>query len=80
MFFYLFYFLFSPIIFLSIHCIKFFNKKLYIHLKNERATIFDAISKIAKIDRYKKKVLLFHAASAGEFAQLKPILKNINRE
>jgi len=79
MFFYLFYFLFSPIIFLFIHCIKFFNKKLYLHLKNEKETISYALSQIKKIDRSKKKVLLFHAASAGEFEQIQPILKNINR-
>ena len=80
MFFYFFYFLCSPILYLFIHCIKFFNKKLYIHLKNEKETITYAFSQISKIDRIKKKVLLFHAASAGEFEQLKPILKQINRQ
>ena len=80
MVFYFFYFLCSPIIFLFIHFFKIFNNKLYIHLQNEQKTITYALSQIEKIDRSKKQVLLFHAASAGEFEQLKPILKKIDRQ
>ena len=72
---YFLYLIISPLLFVCIHIYKFFNKKLFKHLKNEKY-IFQNL--IHKIDR-KKKLLIFHAASAGEFEQLKPILKKINR-
>ena len=80
MFFYFFYLLINPFAFILIHIIKFFNKKLYLHIKNESHSFNYAIDIISKVDRNKKKILLFHAASSGEFEQLKPILKKIDKK
>ena len=79
MLFYLFYFIFSPLFYFAIHLLKFFNKKLYLHLKDEKKSIDKVFEKTKNIDRNKKKILLFHAASTGEFEQLKPILSNIDK-
>tara|TARA_B100001094_G_scaffold273386_1_gene279737 strand:- start:72 stop:1352 length:1281 start_codon:yes stop_codon:yes gene_type:complete len=79
MIFYFFYFLFNPILYFVIYCLKFFNKKIQIHLNFESQSINKVINSIKKIDRSKKKVLLFHATSAGEFEQIKPILNNIDK-
>ena len=80
MIYYFIYFLFSPLFFLVIYIGALFNKKIFKHLKNQKKSFEELIKKINNIDRIKIKVLIFHAASAGEFEQLKPILKNINRE
>ncbi len=72
---YFLYLLFSPLIFLFIHFYKFFNQKLFIHIKNEKQLFLQVLKNID----YSKKLLIFHAASAGEFEQLKPLLKKINR-
>ena len=80
MIYYLIYFLFSPILFLIIYIGSLFNKKIFKHLKNENRLFKKVIKKIKNIDRTKIKVLIFHAASAGEFEQLKPILKNIDKD
>ena len=66
----------TPLLFLIIFFSKFFNKKIFIRLKNEKK-IFRSL--LENID-YTKKILIFHAASAGEFQQLKPILKTIDRD
>ena len=80
MIFYFFYFLISPLLFLFIHIIKFFNKKIKDHLDNETDSIKNVIISLSQIDRTKIKILIFHAASSGEYEQLKPILKRINRK
>jgi len=80
MIFFLFYFLLSSAVFLGIYIGQLFNKKIYIYLKNKDSTINNAVDVLSKINRTNKKVLIFHAASAGEFEQLKPILKQINRK
>ncbi|MDB4859886.1 3-deoxy-D-manno-octulosonic acid transferase, partial [Candidatus Marinimicrobia bacterium] len=72
---YFLYLLFSPLIFLFIHFYKFFNQKLFDHIKNEKQLFLQVLKNID----YSKKLLIFHAASAGEFEQLKPLLKKINR-
>ena len=79
MLFYFIYFLFTPILFSSVYIAQFFNKKISQHIKDENKTIHNVLEKLSTIDRNKTKVLLFHAASAGEFEQLKPILKKIDR-
>ena len=80
MIFYLFYFLLSPILFIIIHILKFFNRKINDHLKFSDSSFNNVINKLSQINRNKKYVLIFHAASAGEFEQLKPILKKIDRK
>ena len=79
MFFYLVYFFLSPFFFLLIHIIKFFNSKIYNHIKYEKESFYNVLNSISKINRNEKKILIFHAASAGEFEQLKPILTKISR-
>jgi len=80
MIYYFIYFLFSPVLFLVIYIGALFNKKIFQHLKNQKKLSKKLIKRINDLDRIKIKVLMFHAASAGEFEQLKPILKNINRK
>jgi len=72
---YFLYLIISPLFFVLTHFYKFFNKKLLHHLKHEKHIFKDLLQ---NIDR-EKKLLIFHAASAGEFEQLKPILKKIKR-
>ena len=79
MLFYFFYFLLSIPLFILIHIYKFFNKKIYNHFKKEASSFKNVLEKLSYIDRKNIDVLIFHAASAGEFEQLKPILKRINR-
>ena len=79
MIFYLLYFFLSPFFFLLIHISKFFNLKIYNHIKSEKKLFYNVLNSISKINRNEKKILIFHAASAGEFEQLKPILSKINR-
>tara|TARA_B100000959_G_scaffold278296_1_gene336343 strand:+ start:294 stop:1580 length:1287 start_codon:yes stop_codon:yes gene_type:complete len=79
MLFYFIYFFISPLLFFTIYIYKFFNKKISTHFKNEKVSINNVIRKLSSVNRAKQDVLIFHAASAGEFEQLKPILKRINR-
>ena len=74
MLFYFFYILFTPVFFVFIHIIKCFNKKISNHLLEENESIQNTLKQLACIDRSKRKILLFHAASSGEYEQLKPIL------
>ena len=80
MIFYFIYFFISSFLFVLIHVSKFFNHKINNHVKNEKTTFKNVISKISKIDRNKVDILIFHAASAGEFEQIKPIIQRIDRE
>ena len=80
MIFYSFYFLLSPLLFLFIHFLKFFDKKIKDHIKHEDASFNNVLDMLSSVNRNEKKVLIFHAASAGEFEQLKPLLQKINRE
>jgi len=76
MLFYFFYFCFSPFFYVLLIIAKFFNSKIHQHLKQEKDSIYKVVDKLRDNN---KKVLLFHAASAGEFEQLKPILSRIDR-
>ena len=80
MIFYFFYFIISPFLFFLTYILKFFNRKISTHFKNEKKSFTDIIKKLSNINRNKQNVLIFHAASAGEFEQLVPILKKINRK
>ena len=79
MFFYLIYFLFNPLLYIILYFLKFFNKKIREHKNFAFHSIKKTIHYIDKFNQNKKKILLFHAASAGEFEQLKPILNNIDK-
>ena len=77
MLFYLFYFLFSPFILFFVHFYKLYNKKIKLHYLGYKKSFKNV--KVA-LKSNTKEVILFHAASAGEFEQLKPILGLINKE
>ena len=77
MFIFLCYIILSPIIFSFIIFSSIFNAKIRSHLLDARKSVRLAKSKI-DLSGKDKKVILFHAASAGEYEQLKPILKEID--
>ena len=71
------YWLFSPILWFIIILSSFFNPKIRHHWLNEKKTWLSAQKICTKNN---KIIVLFHASSKGEFEQLKPILKKIDRE
>ena len=77
MFLYFLYLLFSPVLFIITVFLSFFNIKIRKNLLNciKTLSIFPSVKFNSD-----KQILLFHAASSGEFEQLKPILKSINRD
>ena len=72
------YIILSPIIQGLILFSSIFNAKIRTHLWDGRKSIKSAKSKI-NLSAKNKEIILFHAASAGEYEQLKPILKEIDR-
>ena len=76
MFFYLIYLVISPWIWILLHTVGWLNPKIRLHLIQQYPILFRAAKSI-KIN--KKTVVIFHAASAGEFEQLKPILRKMDR-
>ena len=78
MFIFLFYIILSPIILGLILFGSVFNQKIRSHLWDGRKSIQSAKSKI-DLSSVGKEIILFHAASAGEYEQLKPILKEVDR-
>ena len=79
MFLYIIYFLFTPLIWLLLLISSIFQFKI-------RKNYFSFYNSLRIVKRYlhnshqKKKILLFHAASAGEYEQLKPLLRLINKD
>ena len=67
---YILYFLLSPIIFLCLMVSALFNKKI-------RERLFTG-KMINAITKNSNKPIIFHAASAGEFEQIKPFLRERN--
>ena len=78
MFIFLLYIILSPIILGLILFSSIFNQKIRTHLWDGRKSIQSAKSKI-ELSAGIKEIILFHAASAGEYEQLKPILKEVDR-
>ena len=68
--FYIFYILFTPIIYIYIQILKLFNDKIYKRSINYKKNLNKLKSKLVSNN---KKILLFHSSSNGEFASLKPI-------
>ena len=56
-----------------------FNKKVRTRLLQQGAARRKALAKVRR-DRGSRTLILFHAASAGEFEQLKPVLARIDRD
>ena len=78
MFIFLCYIILSPIILGLILFTSIFNAKIRTHLWDGRKSVKSAKSKIT-LSAENKEIILFHAASAGEYEQLKPILIEIDR-
>jgi len=76
--FYIIYVLFSPIVWLIILFLSCFSSKI-------RSNYFsfyqylESTKRYISINKHNKEVLLFHAASVGEYEQIQPILRLINR-
>ena len=79
MFLYIFYVVISPILWITLLLTSFFNKKIGDHW-NQLWISIDSVKKDLKKNKKNKKIILFHAASAGEFEQLVPILKLIDKK
>jgi|TARA_Y100000294_G_scaffold10211_1_gene9579 3-deoxy-D-manno-octulosonic-acid transferase len=72
------YWLLSPILWILLPVFAIFTPKLRHHWANQKST-WHLAGERKKEKGVGKQVVLFHAASAGEFEQLKPILKKVNR-
>ena len=75
---YIIYFLFSPILWILI----LFSSLFQFKIRRNYCAFYKRINIIKQSlhnANNKKKILLFHAASAGEYEQLKPLLRLINR-
>ena len=77
---YIIYFLLTPILWILIMISTLFFFKI-------RSNYFSFYRLVNNIKQYlkqhnntNKKILLFHAASSGEYEQLKPLLRLINRK
>lgn len=76
MFLFILYYFLSPFIFILIIMFSFFNKKIRRLLLKQKKSLLNIRS---KLNSDKKKIII-HAASAGEYEQIKPLLKIINRD
>ena len=75
---YIIYFLLAPLFWVLILFSSLFHPKI----RENYFSFYKRINIIKKSVHHsnnKKKILLFHAASAGEYEQLKPLLRLINR-
>ena len=78
MFLYLLYWLLSPILWILLFPACLINAKIRHHWLTENRSWKSASKKI-KMYGNGKTVVLFHAASSGEFEQLQPVLKEMDR-
>ncbi len=76
---YIFYLLLSPIFWIILIFSSIFNHKIRTRFRDLPISWENALIKI-KQEKSKRKLVLLHAASAGEFEQLKPILRRIDHD
>ena len=76
---FLIYFFISPLVYLCLLLIYPFNPKIRILLKNQKKIIHNLKDKINK-KNINKKIVIIHAASAGEYEQIKPLLRSIDKD
>ncbi len=79
MLYFFFYTLFSPVFFIVLVLISFFNRKIRLHLWSGPKSLKRAVEILSAYGG-DKIVVVFHAASAGEFEQLKPVLEAMDRK
>ena len=75
---FLIYFFISPLIFLCLLFLYPFNTKIRILINNQKK-IFYKLKKEINKKHIKKKVVVIHAASAGEYEQIKPLIRTMDR-
>ena len=75
---YFLYWLLSPLLWVLLPIISIFQPKIRKHWLKEKSTWKDAERKVKELGGG-RQVIVFHAASAGEFEQLKPVLRRANR-
>ena len=73
------YWLLSPVLWILLPLIAIINPKVRHHWFHEKKTLKLAQETIQQ-NRKSKTVVLFHAASTGEFEQLKPVLNRMDRD
>ena len=78
MFLYIVYLLLLPLVIILVLLLSLVNQKIRKNLINGFKTRANA-RKYIKQQASNKDVIIMHAASAGEFEQLKPILRDIDR-
>jgi len=76
MVFYIIYLVLSPGIWILLHTVGWLIPKIRTHIIHQYPALISARRKIHDDNR---RVVLFHAASAGEFEQVKPVLKRMDR-
>ena len=75
---YLLYWLLTPILWILLLPACLINTKIRHHWLSENSS-WKSAKKIINKDSSKKTVVLFHAASTGEYEQLQPVLKKMDR-
>lgn len=76
---YLLYIILSPLLWVILFFVSLINIKVGRHWKNQKHTIRNTKQKI-KDSCNNRKIVLFHAASSGEFEQIKPILELMDKK
>lgn len=76
---YFFYLILSPILWIILIFSSIFNHKIRTRFRDLQISWESALIKI-KQEKSKRKLIILHAASAGEFEQLKPILRRIDHD
>ena len=76
MFIFIIYYLFSPFISILLLIVSFFNKKIQIAIKTQPKTLYELKT---GLNTHKEKIII-HAASAGEYEQIKPVLRTIDKK
>ena len=70
------YYLISPFISILLLITSFFNKKIQLIRQKQSKTLYNLKT---NLNTDKEKIII-HASSAGEFEQIKPILRTINKK
>jgi len=76
---YVIYLVLTPVLWVVTLLAGAFNKKIRTRLLQQTPARRKALAKVRR-DRGSRTLILFHAASAGEFEQLKPVLARIDRD
>ncbi len=76
---YVVYTILSPILWLLIITAAAVSPKIRLHLREQKQSWYRALE-LYRMQARRKKVIVLHAASAGEFEQIKPLLNILDRD